>query len=68
MKKSRLEIATLVEYLNKTGHGKCYNRQAMGLATFMLTGIGNEAQNLNAKNIAEGRLRKTPMANKGRYR
>ena len=34
--------------------------QARGLALFMVTGKGNLAQNLNATNIAEGRLLDTP--------
>lgn len=33
-----------------------YRNQAFGLARFMTTGIGNEVQNFNAKNIAEGKL------------
>lgn len=33
-----------------------YRNQAFGLARFMTTGIGNEIQNFNAKNIAEGKL------------
>ena len=33
-----------------------YRNQAFGLARFMTTGVGNEVQNFNAKNIAEGKL------------
>lgn len=33
-----------------------YRNQAFGLARFMVTGVGNEIQNFNAKNIAEGKL------------
>ena len=50
------EIDKLVESLDNTGHGTWYRNQALGLAYYMTTGVGNEAQNLNARNIAEGRL------------
>lgn len=43
--------------------GIWYTKQAECLGHYMVTGIGNEALNLNAFNIAEGRLSGTPLKN-----
>ena len=49
-------VEELEAKLDKTGHGLWYKNQALGLALYMTTGVGNEIQNLNAQNIAEGRM------------
>lgn len=49
-------VEELETKLDKTGHGLWYKNQALGLALYMTTGVGNEIQNLNAQNIAEGRM------------
>ena len=50
------EINSISSKLENTGHGIWYKNQALHLANFMLTGVGNEALNLNATNIARGRM------------
>ena len=49
-------VEELEAKLDKTGYGLWYKNQALGLALYMTTGVGNEIQNLNAQNIAEGRM------------
>ena len=55
------EVNDVVHLLRADKNGKWYINQARGLARFMVTGIGNEAQNLNARNIARGVLLDKPI-------
>lgn len=50
------EINNIIYELKKNKHSRWYINQAKALAQYMVTGIGNEALNLNARNIATGKL------------
>ena len=57
--KRKARINTLKGILQKEKIGTWYINQTTGLANFMVTNVGNEAQNLNATNIAKGFLSET---------